>query len=330
MAVQFIDLLASNQPQVAYQAAVTLGSEHAAELKAKLTADSRIEALLDELQDWPGPAIASHKSARQFFHKLVFLADCGLDLGDQRLPPVVNRILASLDERGVPTLTMNIGAAYGGSGQPIAGWALCDAPVTLYALLKLGCRDPRLDRAVAWLASLVRPDGFGCVVSASLGSWRGPGKAADPCPDATLVMLKLLLQHDAARWREAIAACAASLLDLWEHSRTKHPYIFYMGDDFRKLKAPFIWYDILHVADTLSRVSGLYPDQRLQNMVAVIKAKETDSGFVPESVYQPWKDWDFGQKKLPSDWLTLCVRRIEARLAGRAGRVSPAGMTGPA
>jgi hypothetical protein len=49
--------------------------------------------------------------------------------------------------------------------------------------------------------------------------------------------------------------------------------MFFMGTDFRKLKAPFVWYDILHVLDVLSSCSWLKGDPRLLNMANLVKSK---------------------------------------------------------
>ncbi|TET84929.1 MAG: hypothetical protein E3J37_02935 [Anaerolineales bacterium] len=52
-------------------------------------------------------------------------------------------------------------------------------------------------------------------------------------------------------------------------------------------------------------------------MVAMVKFKEDEHGrFTPESVWRAWKDWDFGQKREPSTWLTLLARRMLNRLDG--------------
>jgi hypothetical protein len=94
----------------------------------------------------------------------------------------------------------------------------------------------------------------------------------------------------------------------------RHPYMFYMGTDFRKLKAPFIWYDILHVLDVLSRFSSFRGDKRLLDMVKILAEKAEGEGkFTVESVWTAWKDWEFGQKKEPSRWLTLLAHRILGR-----------------
>jgi len=107
---------------------------------------------------------------------------------------------------------------------------------------------------------------------------------------------------------------ADTLLTLWSESLSQHPYIFYMGNDFRKLKAPFIWYDLLHMLDVLTRFSWLRNDKRLRDMLAVLESKANSQGqFTPESIWTAWKDWEFGQKKTPSRWLTLMAWRILKR-----------------
>lgn len=91
--------------------------------------------------------------------------------------------------------------------------------------------------------------------------------------------------------------------------------MFYMGTDFRKLKAPLLWYDIVHVTDVLSQFEWLRSDPRLIEMIDIIKFKEGENGcFTPESEYKACKGWDFGQKKIPSQWLTFIILRIFKRM----------------
>jgi hypothetical protein len=157
--------------------------------------------------------------------------------------------------------------------------------------------------------------GWPCAVSSTLGNWRGPGKKDDPCPFSNLAMLKMASQHPAWRDTAVTRAGVETLLTLWADSRTRHPYIFYMGDDFRKLKAPLVWYDLLHVLDVLSRCEWLHGDPRLADMLAVLQSKMDAQGrFTVESVWMAWKGWEFGQKKAPSRWLTLLAWRILQRV----------------
>ena len=139
-------------------------------------------------------------------------------------------------------------------------------------------------------------------------------------PYATLSMLKALAAFPARRDGPEARSGAEALLGLWERSRELHPYMFYMGTDFRKLKAPLVWYDILHVLDVLSRFPWLLADPRLADMAGVLSAKaDADCRYTAESVWKAWSHWEFGQKRAPSRWITLLAVRVVRRLAGTNG-----------
>jgi hypothetical protein len=216
-------------------------------------------------------------------------------------------------EEGVPRLPMTISPQHGGTGKETLGWALCDTPTLAYSVIKLGREDdPDVRSAVHRMTSLVSPNGYRCVTSPSLGGFRGPGRKEDPCPYANLLMLKLLSLVDPTS--EEAGRAGKCLLELWQHSLTKHPYIFYMGTDFRKLKYPLVWYDIVHVTEVLTRFVRFRDDPRLQDMVRVITAQGDEQGrYTPGAVWMAWKGWDFGQKKEPSRFLTNAVNRILSR-----------------
>jgi len=281
-----------------------------------MTNHPKIKSLLEELRNWPGTVISSHKSAGQPFHKLSFVADLGLRAGDPQVDEIVNKIFEHRSSEGPFQLSANIPEHFGGSGSDEWAWALCDAPIIVYSLAKFGLgKDEQVQKAARYLVGLARERGWPCTVSKELGKFRGPGRKDDPCPYATLVMLKMLLQFD--EWKDSKEAHlgAEGLLDLWKKSRETHPYMFYMGTDFRKLKAPFIWYDILHVSDTLSQFGWLKNDPRLQEMGQIVKSKANSEGrYTPESEWKAWKDWDFGQKKEPSRWLTFSALRMLRRI----------------
>jgi hypothetical protein len=247
---------------------------------------------------------------------LSFIADLGLRKDDPLVDEIIEKILSHQSDEGPFQLPMKISKSYGGSGEERWAWALCDAPLIVYSLAKFGLEnDERLQKAVRYLFGFVRENGWPCAVSKELGKFRGPGRKADPCPFGTLAMVKMLAQfYDLKDSKEAHIG-AECLLDLWERSREVHPYMFYMGTDFRKIKAPFVWYDILHVSDVLSQYPWLNDDPRFKEMVDLVKSKTADEGkFIPESIWMAWKGWDFGQKKEPSRWLTFLVLRILKRI----------------
>ena len=128
-------------------------------------------------------------------------------------------------------------------------------------------------------------------------------------------MLKALSEIEELRDSPACQIGAETLLTLWSESSTRHPYIFYMGTDFRKLKVPFVWYDLMHVLKILSRFSWLMEDSRLLDMLEIMKSKAGKLGcFSLKSIWTARKDWEFGQKKVPSRWLTLSAWRIIRRV----------------
>ena len=276
----------------------------------------KLQLILRELKDWPGIVLSSHKSASQPFHKLSFIADVGLTKQDLEMREIVEKVMEHKSGEGPFQLPTNIPKHFGGSGSNEWAWALCDAPVIVYALAKFGLtEDEQVQKAAKYLAGLVSENGWPCAVSKELGKFRGPGRKDDPCPYATLAMLKMLSQFDEWKNREEVHVGAECLLGLWEKSLELHPYMFYMGTDFRKIKAPFVWYDILHVLDVLSQFSWLKKDLRLREMSEILKSKADNEGkYTPESEWKAWQGWDFGQKKQPSRWLTFLVLRILRRI----------------
>ena len=316
-----LDWLLEGDPWVVYRTRRDLLNEPedapaVAAARQQMLASPLVHGLLAELAAWPGQPLASHKSASQLFHKLTLIADLGLQASDPGVGAVVERIPAHQSEEGPFQLPMNIATAYGGSGQDQWAWALCDAPLVAYGLVKLGMQaDPRVQAAVQHLAGLARENGWPCAVSKELGKWRGPGRKDDPCPFANLAMLKLLAALGSPKYQPVAQVGAETLLSLWQDSLERHPYIFYMGNDFRKLKAPFVWYDLLHVLEVLSQFDWLRRDPRLGEMLALLQRKADAQGrFTPESVWAVWKDHDFGQKKAPSRGLTLLAWRIITRM----------------
>lgn len=313
-------LLRQGEPWIEYRTRVELLEQPESDPQVRaarkaMLADPKVKSLLNELGDWPGTVLNSHRSASQSFHKLSFLAELGLNVDDPPVKKIVQKVMKHQSKQGPFQLPTNIPVHFGGSGKDEGAWALCDAPVILSSLIRLGMQDdPRVQTAIEYLNALVRENGWPCAVSPELGKFRGPGRKDDPCPYATLVMLNVLAYVPELQKSKPSKIGVEVLLSLWEESQEKHPYMFFMGTDFRKLKAPLFWYDILHVLDVLSRFEWAWKDKRFKQMLSVVESKANREGqFIPESVWTAWKDWDFSQKKVPSQGLTFFVQRILKR-----------------
>ena len=322
-------LLGSNEPWTRYRTLVDLldRPQDDAEVqaaRAAMAAHPQVQALAAEAAAWPGYAIRRHNDAGHPLHKLSTLADFGLrarppetgGTGDPGIATAAERVLAHQSPDGAFQSLISIPKAFGGDDQDHWAWVLCDAPTLVYALLAMGLgNDPRVGRAVDHLVSLVEENGWRCVAAPELGRFRGPGRKTDPCPIANVYALKALAQAPERPDSPAAHAGAEMLLRHWELRAEIKPYLFGAGTDYRKLKYPFVWYDILHVTEVLSRFPFARGDPRLKEMAAAIAAQADGQGrFTAGSMYQAWKGWSFADKKNPSPWLTFLAVRTLKRL----------------
>jgi len=314
-------LLSEGAPWVRYRTLVDLLDRSQDDPEVIATRQAMLEhpavqALIAEAAAWPGYPLKRHNDAKHPLHKLAVLADFGLRADDPGMDRVIAAVMAHQSSEGAFQTIVLVPKAFGGTDKEMWTWMLCDAPTLLYALLGFGLGDDeRVQAAVEHLVSLVRENGWPCAASPDLGKFRGPGRKADPCPIVNVYALKALSQVPGLFDSPATRAGVEMLLWHWEHQAERKIYLFGIGTDFRKLKYPFIWYDILHVTDVLSRFPFARRDPRLREMVEVILSKQDDQGrFRPESVWMAWKGWEFGQKKAPSPWITLLALRVTKRI----------------
>ncbi len=323
-------LLASAEPWTRYRALRDLlgrpeADAEVAAARAALLAHPQVQGLIAQAATWPGRPILRHNDAGHPIYALSTLADFGLTAADPGLERAAAAVLAHRSVDGALQSLLNVAPAFGGTGEDIWSWVLCDAPTLLYVLLALGLgAEPGVQAAVAHLVNAVDENGWRCRCGPELGRFRGPGRKADPCPIANVYALKVLslvpelLDSPAARWGVEM------LLGHWERRAEVKYYLFGVGGDFRKLKYPLVWYDILHVADVLSRYPFVYADPRFVEIVAAITAQADGQGrYTAGSMYQAWKGWSFADKKQPSPWLTFLAARIQLRVSGFSCHLPP-------
>ncbi len=274
-----------------------------------------INNLLSQIKNWPGEVLRSHNDTSHLIHKMSFLVDLGFDLNTPEIAEAAQKITEHISAENLYQVKVYIPQHFGGTGQEQWSWMLCDAPLLLYLLKKLGySENDKIKVGVEFLLNMQSANGWPCRVSSDLGKFRGPGRKDDPCPYATLLILKLLSLFGEYSDLPQTHNGAEALLSLWEQRKERRPYMFAMGSGFQKLKAPLLWYDILHVTDVLSRFEWLHEDERLLEMVDTIRSKADVAGlYKAESVYKAWGEWEFGQKKTPSKYITEKVENILSR-----------------
>ena len=201
--------------------------------------DEKIHHALKEVAAFHSTRISSHKDPTLAIQRLLFLLDLGFDTSIPQIQTAIEEILAHKDDNCVYFSMINVPMQFGGTGEDSFSWCLCDAPNLMIALIKAGVSyEEHIRQGVDYLVSLCRDNGFPCVASPELGRFRGPGKKDDCCPYATLILTDLLSYLPEYRYSSIAKASSQALLNLWSTSREQHPYLFHMGTDFRKLKAP--------------------------------------------------------------------------------------------
>jgi len=314
-------LLESDEPWTRYRTLLDLldRPEDDAEVRAarsEMLAHPRVGGLVDSAANWPGFALKRHNDAKHPIYALSTLADFGARAGDPGMRPIVEAVMAHQSEEGAFQTKLRLYKRFGGIDGERWTWMVCDAPTLLYALLSFGLDgDERVQRAVDHLVGLVEGNGWRCRAAAELGTFKGPGKREDPCPIANVYALKALSLVPDLIDSPAARAGTEMLLWHWGPQCERKVYLFGIGTFFRRLKYPFVWYDILHVVDVLSRFPFVHGDPRFREMVKTITEQADEEGrYTAGSMYRAWKGWSFADKKQPSPWLTFLVLRVRRRM----------------
>lgn len=204
----------------------------------------------------------------------------------------------------------------GGFGwSPPATAGDCFTGILTESLAKLGyLDDPRLEKSYRWLLKRQRTDGgFWCKKTGQPG---GPRADEPSCAFATLCVVGALAQNIKYKESDTAKNGVKFLLKCWDNRRT----IKYAGHDSQigrgwdKLKYPFTDYRILKYLDTLSQFAGIRDDPRMDIIMDMLVSKKDDGRFYAESIHKAWSNFDFGQKKLPSRWITFCVYYIATKM----------------
>jgi hypothetical protein len=318
-------LLGSEEPWTRYRTLLDLLNrpEQDSEVQAarsEMLGHAKVQGLARSTSAWGEQPLKRHNDASHAIYAFATLADFGVKAADTRelegLDAGIAAVLAHQAPEGAFQTVVLLPKRFGGTGGGAWTWILCDTPTLLYVLLIMGLeRDARVQKGVGHLVKAVDSNGWHCAAAPELGRFRGPGRKEDPCPMANVYALKALAQVPALVDSPATRAGTEMLLRHWECQSERKLYLFGIGTDFRKLKYPFVWYDILHVVDVLSRFTFVHADPRFRQMLQEIARQADGEGrFTASSMYRAWNGWSFADKKQPSPWLTFLYYRILKRV----------------
>ena len=281
----------------------------------RISADPRIDALFAALDPWPPdrPSTRAY-DPKDALWKLGVLGDLGLGRGDRRIDPLADRLFASM----APDGTFRHGGFDHTRTYDLRGYGCITHAVT-GALARFGfADDPRLGPALEQIRSTQRLDG-GWHPNATLQ----PGGPAEPVffvPVRDPQVLRAAVGVGGGLLDDVGARAGAYLLDCWvRRDEPYRPVGFGMGSTFAKLSYPFATYGVLNVIDTLSAVPAIRADERLRGLVGAVAATGSAEGYRAATVSLAWAAFDFGQKKVPSPWITALVLRAVKRSGGGRG-----------
>lgn len=275
---------------------------------APVLQDSSIKRIAARLKDDQVgiPALRTRKTTCErtgnAYWDLFFLADIGLTASDLKLNREIEEIL-SLQSPDGTFITERI----------MESDSFCVSGIIMSSVAKMDYRDDRrLGKFIQVLMNTKRTDGgWHCSGIFSVG--HGLNSTED-CPMDNLNVLMLLGQYEKYRKDPGFNGALDLLLEHWERRDEKWRLDgFGTGRRFRSLQYPAPLYGILRVIDVLSLFPYAIKSQGFESMLDFIHQKSSGGKYFAESPAHSYAEFDFGQDKEPSRWVTFLINRIEKR-----------------
>jgi len=281
-----------------------------------------ILAEMDETGYWAAPGPGYNPKYRSTVWSVIMLAQLGASVAEDKR---IARACAYLLDHALTS-----GGHFTSSGAP-SGTADCLQGNLCWALVEMGCDDPRLETAFEWMARSVTGEGV-----ASVGDRKamvryyagkcGPTFACGsnnklPCAWGAVKVMLAFSRWPVKRRTPVIKRAikhGVGFLFSTDPAIADYPagYSDKPSSNWWKFGFP-----VFYVTDLLQNVEALVglgygDDPRLANALAIIREKQDSKGrWFLEYDYRG-KTWvDFGPKKQPNKWVTLRALRV-LRAAG--------------
>ncbi len=294
--------------------------------------DPRVTALKSELPDPTDPGYSDHHSPKFMPNHLNLLADMGVRSGDSpRVDALIDSLLMTRDNQGrfrTPEIA-------GRRRKPERGSLLCDTNVITDTILRFGRGGERhiirsLRRMTEDLANTPQGPGWRCVPERR--PVLRPNRIVDACPQVTLEGLRAWSHAPPDARPARVLEAARTPLEIWRRRTEERPYSFGHGYQFKSVKWPNFWYDVLWVLETVGRYPYLWRGdsvreedrQALAELAACLIAYNfDDEGRVtPRRIYRGFERFSFGAKRAPSPFATARALAALARLGDLADQIA--------
>jgi hypothetical protein len=279
-----------------------------------------IATILDAMAEpgyWAEPGPGYRPKYRSTVWAIIMLAQLGASSAlDERIARACDYIL---DHALAP------GGQFSASGTP-SGTADCLQGNLCWALVALGCDDPRLALAYEWMARTVTGEGLAPATERQAelrfyASQCGPSFACGsnnklPCAWGGAKVMMAFSAWQAERRTPLIERAidqGVAFLFSTDPAGAAYPSGFSdkPSGNWWKFGFPIFYVtDILQIVEALVGL-GYGHDPRLANALTLIREKQDSQGRWPLEYSYAGKTWvDFGAKKQPNKWVTLRALRV--------------------
>lgn len=239
---------------------------------------------------------------KEVFWYLYFLSDIGFSSDDLSLQNLFREIIKLQSENNRFVLSKEMKPDY-----------FCISSILLSSMVRMSeeCRN-KIKAHVELLISKQRLDGgWHCAKNRAIGCKL---ENSESCPMDNLNILMLFSEYEEFRNDPRLNGAIDLLLSHWERrDEAWRPYGFGIGTQFKKLRYPEAKYSILRVLDVLSMYPYAIRSDAFKSMLSAVKEKSSNGKYTADSVMKSFSDFDFGQKKESSRWITFLIERIEKR-----------------
>lgn len=316
-----IPWLLSSNPWTKYASMVNLLNISPASLEAKEAKKNLLEhpLVIEQIKEtgqWLTKAATRNSNANISYFKLRMLSDFGLNIHDAGIEQIIKKAISHNIEdmfavRGRTPDMQKQGKEYIPSDPYANIWHVspCNSPVITYSLLALEYTGDEVINAVKALQEKwVTPQGWFCHFFFVESQYK---KLQAGCPMAGIMALDVFSLIP--ELKESKYAQNAFEPILFHRDYGKTLYYFGRSKKFWTMKYPFVWYNALYLADVLTRFDFLKGNELVENLVDWIESSQDNNGrFTATSVFLPYKEWDFNNKKEPSPWITyLCCKILK-------------------
>jgi hypothetical protein len=301
------------------------GDPELIQVRARVLEHDAVRGLVDDLPPRVTPTSADHHSPLFLPNRLNLLADMGVAYGDfNRVDVLLEKLIDTQTRTG--RFTPRTGSPSGHTNVS----PRCEHNAVTEVLLRFGFgADERVSRGVARVMSdlSVGAQGRGWCCVPETRTLRSRLAKLDVCPQIDLEGLRVVALV-ASRSAGAATDAARTPLELWRRRSDERPYRFGHGYQFKTVRWPSFWYDVLRVVDTVGRFPELWsgPDSRETDRIAIAELAacliaynmDSEGRVTPRRVHRGYEAFSFGAKDAPSTFATAQVLAALVRVGDLA------------